>query len=214
MRPGGGVGLGQLAREAAEDVRFGAGSGRRNFFLGELSREAEAIWRPKERKRGPAGSVGLTLGPGRVRIQVQNRVDFEGSARPPESFRLSWLGTLDTLGPSSLRRQARGCVRAFCCAQVKLTSPLVPLRDGSHVGGPFRHREATAEGSFPAFPRPPSVCSAACRALCAVAGRCAVCPAACVRPAGRQRVCGGVPPGGWPPGGHPDPGAGPRVPGS
>ena len=50
---------------------------------------------------------------------------------------------MDTLGPSSLRRQTRGCVRAFCCAQVKLLSLVLPLRDGAHVvpplGAPAAH---------------------------------------------------------------------------
>ena len=147
MRPGGGVGLGQLAREAAEDVRFRAGSGRRNFF--------GARYPGRQLPSGARfGSVGLTLGPGRVRIPVQNRVDFAGSARPPEGFRLSWLGTLDTLGPSSLRRQARGCVRAFCCAQVKLTSHSSPFVTGPMWGPPWAHCLPTAEGPFPAFPGP------------------------------------------------------------
>ena len=146
LRPGGGVGLGQLAREAAEHVRFGAGSGRRNFFWASYPGRQVAIWRPKERKGGPAGSVGLTLGPGRVRIPPQNRADFAGSARPPKRFRLSWLRVMDTLGPSSFRRQARGCVRAFCCAQVKLACHSAPFLTAPMWGPPGRHREATAEG--------------------------------------------------------------------
>ena len=178
---------------------FGSEVAVATFFGRAFPGDTVAVRCPKERKRGPAGSVGLTLGQVGSGARSGNGVDFAGSARPPKTFRFSWLRVMGTLGPSSLRRHARGGVRAFCCAQVNLTCQPRGVLDGSHVGAPWAHCLPTAEGPFPAFPGPPSVCSAACRALCAVAGRCAVCPAACVRPAGRQRVCGGVPPGGWPP---------------
>jgi len=98
--------------------------------------------------RARFGSVGLTLGSGRVRIPPQNRVDFAGSARPPKTFRLSWLRVVDTLGPSSSRRQTRGCVRAFCCAQVKLACQPLPLLDGSHVGTPWATPGGDSGGSY------------------------------------------------------------------